>query len=195
MKRHGVLHHDLGVGGAGVVALAEGLVHLRGEIRALTGERGTSSRSDQGEDCQGGLHLYFLLLGAVIRNWTAGSCVRLVLMSRHVASAVRYLTERWTPAAGILLVLVQASGCTGRSEPPRAQTSPSREEQRTPPASAPAEPSKPTPADPPVMAQPKPAEPVPSRPAETPRSGERPEGDESRRGRRSERQEYDTTTD
>src|SRR5262245_41591656 len=91
-------------------------------------------------------------------------------MSRHVASAVRYLTEQgWASAAGILLVLVQASGCTGRAEPPRGQTPP-REEQRTPSASAPAEPAKPRPADPPVTAQPKPAEPSPSRPAEQPQA-------------------------
>ena len=93
-------------------------------------------------------------------------------MSRHVASAVRYLTERgWVPEAGILLVLVQAIGCTAaKSEPALAQTAPPREEQRTPPASTPAEPAKPRPGEPPVTAQPKPAEPTPSRPAEQPQT-------------------------
>lgn len=71
-------------------------------------------------------------------------------------------TRGWILPAGILLVVVQASGCTGvKSEPPRAETAPPREEKRTPPATAPAEPAKPRPGEPPATTQPKPAEPPP----------------------------------
>src|SRR5262245_13184208 len=91
-------------------------------------------------------------------------------MSRHVASAVRSKTAGgWVLAAGMLLVLAQASGCTGvKSEPPPTETASPREEPRTPPASAPAEPAKPRPAEPPMTAQPKPAEPPASKPSEQP---------------------------
>src|SRR4029453_19567179 len=67
MKRHGVLRHDFRVGGTGVVALAQGFVELGLQRRALTGQCGTSCRSDQGEDGQGDLHL-FLLFGLSSRT-------------------------------------------------------------------------------------------------------------------------------
>jgi hypothetical protein len=66
--------------------------------------------------------------------------------------------------AGLLIVLVQASACSpAKSEPPRVETAPAREESQTPAASPPAEPARPVPVEPPRTAQPKPAEPPPPR--------------------------------
>jgi len=74
-----------------------------------------------------------------------------------------------TLAARLLLVLVQASSCAPLkiSEPPRAETPPSREVQQPPPA-PPVEQSQPTPTDPPPTAteQPKPAHPPQPKAAE-----------------------------
>src|SRR5512145_9875 len=60
MQRPGLLREDLRVAGAGVIALADGLVHLGLEGWALSSQCGTSGgRSEQGEgDCVSLLHLF-----------------------------------------------------------------------------------------------------------------------------------------
>jgi hypothetical protein len=90
--------------------------------------------------------------------------VRLVSVSRHVASAVRSKTIPSGALAVGLLLLLQASACTGvKSEPPGAGTAP------TSSASTPGEPPRPR-TEPPLAAQPKPAEPPPPKPAEPPQA-------------------------
>jgi hypothetical protein len=72
----------------------------------------------------------------------------------------------WVLVAWLLLV-VQASACTGgKSEPPRAGDASPRAHQPIPSPTAPAEPAKPKPPE--VASPPKPAEPPPSRSAEQP---------------------------